>query len=187
MSKYGWKFAVRLADGRIVSDYDNTTEWKRGEWNKVAAPSRECVGLNDSPTIGAARRYVQRAVLLRTEHAGATIKSGDKTTGEKMRALHAYDVSDYDAKVVPLYKDYDAKIALLGKDYDAKVALLGKDYDAKVVPLGKDYYAKIALLGKDYDAKVALLDKDYDAKRALLDKDYDAKRAEFTTKERWIW
>jgi hypothetical protein len=133
MSKYGWKFAVRLADGRIVSDYDKTTEWKRGEWNEVAAPSRECVGLNDSPTIREARGYVQGTVLLRTEHAGVTIKSGDKTTCEKMRALHAYDVSDY-----------YAKIALLDKDYDAKRAPLDKDYYAKIAPLDKDYYAKIA-------------------------------------------
>lgn len=88
--KLGWKWLDEHG-GKIVSHFDQSAWPTDGKtWRKVKRPTKECVGLNDSPRIIDARRFVYGTILARTEHAGVCIVGDGKTTSQRMRLLHAW-------------------------------------------------------------------------------------------------
>ena len=95
----GWKTAILLADGRVVSAYDRRTEWGPGVENVVAPPTGACVGLNDSASVDDALSFVgrcslcpgERLVLMRTGgERGVVIRSARKHTCERLTSVHAW-------------------------------------------------------------------------------------------------
>jgi len=109
----GWKTGVLLADGRVVSAYDRETEWGPGVENVVAPPTKACVGLNDSASVGEALAWVswdtlyvgERLVLMRTDgERGAVVPSEGKRTCERMTSAHAW-VWEYDDDAWRAYRD----------------------------------------------------------------------------------
>lgn len=84
----GWKF-LRLLNGKIVSYYDNS-EWTIGKWRKVAAPIRECMGLNCSKTMENAYSFVHGDVVAKVEYKGIVIEGDDKLTCQYMRIKRAW-------------------------------------------------------------------------------------------------
>jgi len=83
-----WK-SLRMHEGRIVSDRDKSP-WTVGEWREVAAPVRECEGLNCCESIIDAMRYVNMEVLAEVEIDGVRIDGDDKITVQRMRIIKAW-------------------------------------------------------------------------------------------------
>ena len=73
----------------LLSARDNSA-WKVGKWRKVKPPTRECVGLNCSPTPLDAMRYVPCEIIAVVEVSGVIIKDKNKWTCEKMMIKRAY-------------------------------------------------------------------------------------------------
>jgi hypothetical protein len=153
----GWKTAILLADGRVVSDYDRTTEWRKGVENVVPAPTQACVGLNDSQAVHEALSFVdesslrdgERLVLLRTQGAGVVVRSKAKRTHERLTAKACWLVdtkatatawaqcnkavaparAQYDKAVAPAWAQHDKATATAWAQCDKAVSTARAQYD----------------------------------------------------------
>ena len=96
-----WKF-LRLKDGKIVSDRDNS-EWQIGVRRSVSAPTEACIGLNCCHYIVDAMRYVQGEILAEVEIQGVQIVDGDKITCEHMTLIRAWKWGKIDSVALSSY------------------------------------------------------------------------------------
>jgi len=163
----GWKTAVLLADGRVVSAYDRETEWGPGVENVVAPPVEICVGLNDSASVGEALMFVDWTVLRLGEHLvlmrtggerGAVIRSPGKRTCERLTSVHAWLCENdeaqrvYDAARDEAWRVYEAARGEAGQVYDVACAEAGQRRDAARDEAQRVYEAAWAEAGQVYAA-----------------------------------
>jgi hypothetical protein len=96
-----WK-SLKLKDGQIVSDHDNS-QWVVGEWRSVCAPTQECVGLNACENILDAINYVTPDILAEVEVLGDCIWGSDKCTSERMRIIRAWEWEKEDSVALSVF------------------------------------------------------------------------------------
>ena len=144
-------------DGRLVSIYDNITEYRVGETTPMQrARVNHSGGWYAYPTISYAVNFNEAdfdgpyAILAVRPHGHVVRYESGKAAFDRLDVLAMRPIKDfapaqaaYNAAIAPAAAVYDAAVAPAREAYDAAIAAAWAAYDATVVPAREAYDAAV--------------------------------------------
>ena len=167
--KKAWKF-LNMKNGVIVSARDDSP-WSIGKWREVAAPTKQCEGLNCSLLVDDARSYVAGSVVAEVEYKGVVVTSSDKLTCQYMRIRRAWYFT------APAWKAYEKAKAPTCKAYEEAKATARKAYEEAKATAWKAYEEATATAWKAYEEATATTMKAHEEAKATTWKAHEEAKA----------